>query len=127
MRRVQAGPFSTFVIHTFCPALCSTLLCSSLLALLRSAPLCSAPLCSALLRSALLCSALLCSALLCAGASFTRASFTPTTTSSQVKMALVASGVSLIFTVVVTFLAFAKMEDMENGTSKYNIPVRTQV
>ncbi len=42
----------------------------------------------------------------------------------QVKKALIASGVSLAFTIVVTFLAFAKMEDMENGTSRYNIPVR---
>jgi len=47
-------------------------------------------------------------------------------TSPQVKKALIASGVSLVFTVVVTFLAFAKMEDMENGTSRYKIPVRAE-
>lgn len=40
-----------------------------------------------------------------------------------VKKALLASAVSLLFTLVVTFLAFTKMEDMEHGTSRYTIPV----
>lgn len=42
---------------------------------------------------------------------------------AQVKKALVASAVSLLFTAVVTVLAFTKMEDMENGTAHYRIPV----
>lgn len=41
----------------------------------------------------------------------------------QVKKALIASGVSLLFTFIVTVLAFTKMEDMKNGTAKYLIPV----
>lgn len=41
----------------------------------------------------------------------------------QVKKALIASGVSLLFTLVVTLLAFTKMEDMKNGTANYTIPV----
>eukprot|EP00752_Nemacystus_decipiens_P003833 g3526.t1 len=40
-----------------------------------------------------------------------------------VKKALIASAVSLLFTGIVTFLAFTKMEDMENGTNRYTIPV----
>ncbi|CAM9883656.1 unnamed protein product [Ectocarpus sp. 12 AP-2014] len=40
-----------------------------------------------------------------------------------VKKALIASGVSLLFTLVVTVLAFTKMQDMKNGTNKYLIPV----
>lgn len=41
----------------------------------------------------------------------------------QVKKALIASGVSLLFTLIVTVLAFTKMQDMKNGTNKYLIPV----
>eukprot|EP00903_Cladosiphon_okamuranus_P006481 g6340.t1 len=40
-----------------------------------------------------------------------------------VKKALIASAVSLLFTLIVTILAFTKMQDMEDGTSRYTIPV----
>lgn len=47
----------------------------------------------------------------------------PRLPASQVKKALLSSSVSLLFTTVVTVLAFTKMRDMENGTAHYRIPV----
>lgn len=43
----------------------------------------------------------------------------------QVVRAVVASAVSLVFTVIVTFLAFLEMSDMAAGTDKYTIPVKS--
>ena len=46
---------------------------------------------------------------------------------TQVQKALAASGVSLLFTAIVTCLAFTKIEDMRRGDNSLVIPVRKQL